>query len=206
MAELSFEEALKAEYSEPAQETPPVGEDNLTPPIQTLPPDPLNPPQSVDGKSDNGTDWVGNPEYFQTGAKAGQKRQRRARQPLVSYEQREGDSVVGGELITGAMFISMIDLLFPAIIVTVNNFIVSDPKNQMRISDMQLGDDVITKLKPLAESTLRRIKLRGDPMVWLIITMGGMYAYRYAQVHFDRKLEAIKAEKEAAKTESNGKA
>lgn len=186
---LSFEEALALEYQEPAQVTPSPAEEGTQPPIQTLPPDPVNEPKPA------GQEWVGNPDYFQEGhPRAGERRKRKARTPIATYETREGDSVVGGELITGAMFISIIDLLLPAVIVTINNFI-TEPKHHMKITDMQLGDEVTAKLKPLAESTLRRIKLRGDPMTWLFLTMAGMYAYRYGQVHFERKLKEAMDEK-----------
>lgn len=193
---MSFDDALKAEYSEPAIETQ---AEPQQPPLQELPPDPV--PANADevGTSQAGEDWRGNPDYFQSGARQGQLKKKTGRQPLMTYEAKEGDSVVGGDLITGAMFLSIIDLLIPGLIVLVNNMMVKDTKYLMQHKDMALSEETLSKLKTLADSTLRRIKLRGNPMAWLFVTMLGMYGFRFAQFQFEVKLREALAAKDKPK-------
>lgn len=194
---MSFEEALASEYSEPAIE---VAVEPLQPPVQNLPPGPdvANSKPFENGSSQNGNesmDWRGNPLYYQTGKKAGQKRPK----PVVSvaYVATPGDDELTGDLIGGAMFITMIDLFLPGLFVLFNNWLVTDRKDIIKMSEMQLDEKTIKRLEPVADKSLRRLKLRGDPTVWLFITMIGCYGIKYGQIKFERKLEdAMKAKEE----------
>lgn len=190
--EMSFEEALEAEYSEPATE---LKQEPEQPPVQNLPPY----PERVKQATSNGVeDWRGNPSFYQSGRKAGQRRPK----PLVSvaYEPTTGDDELTGELIGGAMFITMIDLFLPGLFVMFNNFVlVKDKKDMIKMEEMQLDDKTIKRLEPVADKSLRRLKLRGDPTVWLMITMLGCYGMRFATIKFERKLEEAMKDKEERK-------
>lgn len=187
---MSFEEALKAEYSEPSTEI----KAPEPPPIQQLPPDDTSPQGSADSPGDADTDPDAPFGRFQDGRPSKRRPKGSGKQPLVAFEEKEGDSVLGGELITGSMFLAMIDLVLPGLIVIINNMAVSNPKYRMNLSDMQLDKETHDRLQPLANATLRRVKLRGNPLVWLSITLMATYSFKYAQVQFDRKYaEAMEA-------------
>lgn len=193
--ELSFDEALAAEYSEPATE---VANEPLQPPVQNLPPSPdVTSGKDISIKSNESAGWLGNPLFYQTGKKAGQKRPK----PIVSvaYESTPGDDELTGDLIGGAMFITMIDLFLPGLFVLFNNWLVKDKKDFIKMSDMQLEEKTIRRLEPVADKSLRRLKLRGDPTVWLFITMIGCYGIRYGQIQFERKLDEAQKSKEERK-------
>ena len=187
--EMSFDEALSSAYSVPA-----VEEVSIQPSLQNLPPSPeptVTPSQTEVGESASG-DWRGNPLYYQTGKKAGQLR----RKPRISvaYEPDPNDSTIGGDLISGAMFITIFDIFMPGFIVLINNWVVKDKKDFISLKEMQLEPSTVKRLEPLAEASLRRIKLKGDPMVWFFLSMAGCYAFRFAQIKFERSLnEALEA-------------
>lgn len=188
--ELSFDEALASEYSEPATV---LNEEPQQPPVQNV----QSYPSEEKPVTDTTDAWRGNLAYYQTGKKAGQLRPK----PLVSvaYKATPGDDELTGELIGGAMFITMIDLFLPGLFVLFNNWLVTDKKDMIKMSEMQLEESTIKRLEPVADKSLRRLKLRGDPTVWLIITMMGCYAIRFGQIKFERKLEEAMKDKEEKK-------
>lgn len=193
---MSFDEALAAEYSEPAIEE--TAKEPEQPPVQNL--GPIDQPEQVKPSVDeNGrvseSVWRANPDkYYQRGSKKGLPREK----PLIytEYKPSPNESELTGDLIGGAMFISMIDLFLPGLIVLINNFVVKDKKDLIKMEEMQLSKETMKRLEPVADASLRRLKLRGDPTVWLFITMMGCYAIRFGQIKFERKLEEAMKPKE----------
>lgn len=201
---MSFDDALGTEYSEPAIETPVVQEPQQ-PPVQNLPKFEEQPKPAEhfladdDGRVPESV-WRSQPEkYYQRGSKKGLPRTTPYVKPLVSvaYEPTPGDDELTGELIGGAMFITMIDLFLPGLFVLFNNWLLAkDKKDCIKMEEMQLDDKTIKRLEPVADKSLRRLKLRGDPTVWLMITMLGCYAMKFGQIKFERKLEEAMKDKE----------
>lgn len=177
---MDFEELLK-QYDSPAVESPSLEDEPI---IQRLPEEPKPEPQPQDE-----TAWQGNPLYYQSGKKQGQLRQLKPRGITVGYQPSSEPQEIGGDLISGAMFMSIIDMLIPGLIVVINNFLVKDKKDILKISEMQLDEKQIKKLEPLTEATLKQIKLRANPSVLLIFTLLGLYSIQFAKIKFERELD-----------------
>jgi len=149
---------------------------------------PLTPEwQQENFKESTQPDWKGNPEYFQSGPKQGQKRQRKPR-TTVHYTGKYEESEVSGDIITGAMFISIIDLLIPMVFVTVNNYLTGE---KLKPGDMSLSAEQQRKLEPVADKAMSYIKLRGNPLILLGLTMLGLYSMQLVKAKMEYKVKMM---------------
>jgi hypothetical protein len=157
-------ENLLAGYTEAATETPePITEvqpHNL-PPVQTEESGPVQ--------------WQGNPLYYQTGKKAGQLRAG-AVKPKVTVTPNQTETSISGEIISGALFMTMIDLLLPLLFITANNYF---SKTKIKAEDLQLTDKQKNELEPIAEKVAAQVRLTANPTVVLIFTLAGIYGLNF---------------------------
>lgn len=113
-------------------------------------------------------------EYYQRGAKKGQPKPPKKGQPAPAPIQN--NSLAVSTLITGAMFITLIDLLFPLCIAGLNNLfnkVKIDPE-KMKMSTAQKND-----LTPHGDAVARELKLSGSPTVLMLIALTGVYGFQY---------------------------
>jgi len=127
-------------------------------------------PEALENKS--GSDWVGNPAYYQTGNKAGQLRpsQKHKAPPPEKMELQ------GSSLIDGALFIMLIDMLFPLIITALNNKFTD---SKIKLEDLQLNDKQKKDLTPVADEVIKKLSLQANPIWLLVIAMSGIYGINY---------------------------
>lgn len=126
------------------------------------------------GDSDGGIDWddKSNPKlYYQSGKKKGQRRPNAAK-----ISRKEGSenaqTTIGGDLITGAMFITMIDLLLPLGMAALNNHF-SDKKvdaNKLKLTAKQRND-----LAPVCDDLAKQWQITANPVAVLIVSLIGIY-------------------------------
>lgn len=140
-----------------------------------------------DNPVDNEPGWKGNPEYFQTGAKAGQKRQRKPR-TRMQYTGTYEESTISADIITGAMFISLVDLLIPMLFVTINNYLTGE---KLKPTDLSLSAEQCRKLEPVADKAMSYIKLRGNPLIILGLTLLGMYSMQLVKAKMEYKVKKM---------------
>jgi hypothetical protein len=164
-------ESLLSEYGQPAETKEQQTETN----------------ESV-GKIDDDTrpSWEGNPAYFQTGKRAGQKRPNRARLKFVPGEEV---SEIDGELITGALFLSMIDLLLPLLIAGIHNGVTKKKENRLKWNDLQMSAEQKKQLSPIADRVVKMIKLEGHPILIMSLTMLGLYGLNYATARMENSMK-----------------
>lgn len=117
------------------------------------------------------TNWQGNPAYFQTGKKAGTLR------PSMSHKAPAKETMeISGTLIDGAMFIMLVDMLFPLLIVVANNKM---SKTQIEIEDIQLSEKQKKDLAPLADEVCKQLTLQANPAFLLLVGLGGIYGINF---------------------------
>jgi|SRR6185369_10026513 len=117
--------------------------------------------------SGQSVEWRGNPNYFQTGKKAGQLK-KQAQHHAPPKEEME----ISGTLIDGALFIMLIDLLFPLLITVANN---NFSKVKIEVEDLQLSTKQKNDLQPIADQVVKYLTLKANPIWLLAIAMTGIY-------------------------------
>lgn len=127
-------------------------------------------------------------EYYKTGKKAGQPKPNRNKQPAyvpptTTTNVQPVNNTVNGTLITGALFIMLIDLVMPALIAFINN---QTTKVQIKASTLGLDDKQKKDFEKLADEAVKQLNIQANPMILLSISMGGIYMMN---VFLQRSLE-----------------
>ena len=162
-------EKLLAGYNEPAKVD--------LPPTPVPSPQPTNNPAPV-----NQPNWKGNPLYYQRGKKAGQLRPNGARpfynQP-VNMSVNGEPSTISGDIISGALFLTIINVLCPMLFSLVNNMV---SKKKIAYEDMQIDEKTLKQLDELSNKALKHIKIEANPVGVLLFTMVGLYAMQFMTI------------------------
>jgi hypothetical protein len=180
-----------SEYKEAAEIPSPVFEEKSPIVEMGIPPEIEHDNEPIK----SGESWEGNPDYFQSGSKKGQKRQRKPR-TKVEYTGQYAESEVSADIITGAMFISIIDLLIPMMFITINNYFTGE---KLKPSDMTLSAEQQRKLEPVADKAMSYIKLRGNPLILLGLTMLGLYSMQLVKAKMEYKVKLMNEKQDAKK-------
>lgn len=167
---------LLSSYAEASQEIP---EENQNSTGHSL-------PQEVKQVSNEPVQWQGNPLYYQTGKKAGQLRPSVSR-PKVDVVPNNTPTTISGDIISGALFMTMIDLLLPMAFVTANNYF---SKVKIKPDDLELTAKQKSELEPIAEKVAAQVRLTANPTVVLIFTLAGIYGMNFmkAKINAEAKL------------------
>ena len=127
--------------------------------------------ETVNTEIPNPNAWQGDLNYFQTGSKAGQLKKK-----SKHHEPPKENMQISGTLIDGALFIMLIDLLFPLIIVMINN---NFTKSRVNVEDLQLSEKQKKDLSPVADEAAKYLTLQGNPVWMLAIAMTGIYGINF---------------------------
>lgn len=176
-------ESLLTEYGQPANVEEKQSDDTGTNVSEKTP------DTNSEGNADN---WKGNSAYYQTGTKVGQLRKSPAKK-TVTYEP-EKETFGADELITGALFLSLVDLLFPLLICGLHNYFTRKNKDRVKIewTNVSLTGEQRKQLTPIADKAVRQLKLHLNPALALVLTMAGLYGVQYATALMEAKLKAGK--------------
>lgn len=123
--------------------------------------------------------WQGNPAYYQSGKKAGKLKPQRANKQNAQQSQPTGDPIQYNDIITGALLITLIDVLIPLLIAGINNLA---SKNKIDSNLLTLNSSQKKSLEPVAEEAAKRISLQGNPVVILMVTLVGIYGMNFFMV------------------------
>jgi hypothetical protein len=113
--------------------------------------------------------WKGDPRYYQTGKKAGQLRPVRLNKQPVE--------ISGNLIISGALLLMFIDMVFPVLISLANNRI--NKKTQVKPEQLRLTDEQKTQLIPLADAAAKNITVTANPFAVLGVALFGMYGANF---------------------------
>lgn len=148
------------------------------------------PSEANDVPSLSGSQWQGNPLYFQSGKKAGQLKPL-GNKPRLQYVKTEDVSTIDGELITGALFLTLIDLVFPLLISAAHNYFAAK-SGKIKPDDLMLTAEQKRQLSPIADKVVKQLKLSANPNTVLILTMAGLYGMQYAVARLELKAKEEK--------------
>lgn len=141
-------------------------------------------------------------EFYKRGAKKGQpKPPKKGLAPPLTPSGTMG--IQATALISGALFITMIDILLPLIIATLNNW----KKGSVKINaeDMKLTASQKTELAPIGDGVVREYKINANPGALLLVAGIGMYsmAFLTAKSKAKERIEKERKQKEKEEQEKN---
>jgi hypothetical protein len=125
-------------------------------------------------------------EYFVRGAKRGQEKPYRPiynnpHQPpvntIITSTTPPPAQMPGSSVLTGAMFLVLVDMLFPMLLEIGNNFI--DPKHKISAKQLKLQPEQRKELEPLADMIMKQINFQGSPVLLLSLGLFGTYALNF---------------------------
>lgn len=115
--------------------------------------------------------------YYQRGKKQGQMKP-----DAKKWLEQKGEynkASISGELISGILFLTLVDQLFPAFIAFLNNQF-SDKKiksHQMQLTAKQKGE-----LAPVCDELIKQWEITANPLLILSISLLGIYGMNYANL------------------------
>lgn len=115
-------------------------------------------------------------EYYQRGAKKGQPKppKKGTAPPLNPAGQLSIQATV---FITGAIFITLVDLLLPLAITGIYNWINSKKKDGVLLDyeKMKMTPSQRSDLAPVGDAVVRELKLNGSPTLLFLLGLVGVY-------------------------------
>jgi len=124
-----------------------------------------------------GDGWKGNPNYYQSGKKRGQ--------PKAGKEYKD-EMTLTGDLMDGAMFITLIDMIFPMVICMANNSM-----SQVKIEPdaLMLSEKQKKQLEPICEQVVKKLSVKADPITLLCISLFTMYGVSFYSIRNEVRQE-----------------
>lgn len=172
---------LFSDYKEPAiieQEKQPI------PPTQTTQPQQPQTNPNFPGAPV----WYGNPLYYQSGKKQGQIKPPPKKGFAAAFQQPqmsvnpETSIMTADSIISGAMFLAIINLLLPMGFALVNNLVVKDKRKMIDWELLQMDEKATKQLDTLASKALKSIKIDANPLGVFIFAVFGLYAMQFMTV------------------------
>lgn len=122
-------------------------------------------------------------DVYKTGKKAGQPRKPRV---TATINPDTNPMSLGGDLLSGAMFLMLINLMIPAIMAGLNN---KFSKDKMKAGDLALTTSQENKLAPIADRVLKQLNIQANPTLLLFLSIVGIYGTNFmvAKMLSDKK-------------------
>lgn len=141
-------------------------------------------------------------EYYVRGPKKGQLKPSKKNSGTSSPNSNvKPTSIQASTLLTGAMFITMIDLILPMGFCALHNWQFPDAKIDAR--DLKMKDYQRNELAPIADAVAREMNINASPVVLLLVGIVGIYGLNMMTLHNEAVAKAKIAKKnEQAKKDS----
>lgn len=137
-------------------------------------------------------------EFYKTGKKAGQPKPNR--KVKTSFTPSPLPTTLNGSILTGALFITLLDLLMPVLIAGLNN---RYSKQKIKASDLSMNARQRNELAPVADAFLKQANLEANPTITLLVGVIGIYAGNYVAVKMTTNLNQKDNEKNNTETSKN---
>jgi len=111
-------------------------------------------------------------EYYVRGPKKGQPKPKRT-PTKITYNAPDTQNI-GNEFLTGEMFMTLIDVVFPLLIATIHNM--ASKKVKINSDDLCLTDKQKKSLEALADKVAKGINIEANPVAALGVMLCAMYA------------------------------
>jgi|GEM_PF-1976715 hypothetical protein len=93
-----------------------------------------------------------------------------------SKKDLESTSITDTQLLSGAMFLLLIDLIIPNLLVFLNN---KSSKKKMKATALQLTNEQKRELAPLADEVAKQVAMKGNPLTIFIVSLLGIYGLNF---------------------------
>jgi len=133
---------------------------------QAFQPPPIDPSKPIDGRY-----------YYTRGKKKGQPKP--PDKIRMHIEPNPAPADISGELITGALLITLIDVFIPMLIVLINNWI---SKEKMKYDLLSLDEKQKSLLSPLADKVVAQLRISGNPSLLLLFAILGLYGIKFITI------------------------
>lgn len=120
---------------------------------------------------------------YKSGKNAGQPRP--APKVRIGYNPSQEITSISGEILTGALFITLIDLIIPILLVGVGNRF-SKPGSKIKVSDLQLTAAQKKELAPVADKVVKQLNINAKPELLLFLSLLGIYGANFAVLKFSQ--------------------
>lgn len=120
-------------------------------------------------------------QFYKTGKKAGQPKPNRGatpypKQPVPGSQSIQPGAPIQNQLISGALFLTLIDLVLPLAITFINN---QFSKVKIEASKLKLKDEQRKDMEPLCNEVVKYLNIQANPVLLLTISLGGLYAMNF---------------------------
>lgn len=140
------------------------------------------PAETTKSAPDTADDLSDPKKYYQTGAKKGQPKKARGVKLTPNDNNAVDASFKLSNVLTGGIFIVLIDMIFPLILETVHNIYLRKkgaPKMDARL--LQMSADQRKQITPIADELVKCWNIEAHPAVLLLFAFAGVYGMNYIQ-------------------------
>lgn len=113
--------------------------------------------------------------HYVKGPKKGQPKPNAKIGVSVTPPKSDGE-ISGNNILTGALFLMLLDMFIPFIIAMVNNRF---SKQKIDVKLLQLHPDQRKALEPIADKVIEQVKLKGNPLIIFVVSYLGMMAMNF---------------------------
>ena len=96
-------------------------------------------------------------------------------EPVIKVKRKRRKAknvIVSGEIINGALLMTLINLIIPMLMAAANNGLT---KTQIKANDLRLSVTQINELEPIANACAKELELHANPFVMLIASLMALY-------------------------------
>lgn len=115
--------------------------------------------------------------FYQSGKKAGQPRPKAIEIKRNNYQAPNAS--IKGDIISGMMFITLVDTIFPLLLGFINSRFDS---KKINANDLKLSAKQKKELEPLCDEVMKAWNIEANPAVLLTISLVGIYGMNYVML------------------------
>lgn len=104
------------------------------------------------------------------------------RKRKTKAEKEAEKKVISGEIISGALALTIIDMLLPLAFASINNVI--DKKHKVKGGAIKMTASQLNELSPIANEVMKEIQMKASPIAILIGSMISIYSMNFLQAKY----------------------
>lgn len=122
-------------------------------------------------------------EYYKSGKKAGQPKP--PKKVRVGYTPTIEMSQINSNLLSGALFLTLVDLVLPMLVAALNNRF---SKIKVKASELMMTAKQKNELAPIADKVMSQVNITANPTLLLCISMFAIYGMNLAALQLTKSV------------------
>lgn len=94
-------------------------------------------------------------------------------------KEKEPDTIEDSNLISGALFLLLIDLAIPALLSMANNMMVKDKRKKIKAKTLKMTKEQREELAPIADEAVKQLMLQASPLAVFLVSIIGIYGLNF---------------------------